>query len=209
MSNTKRTTTQKNAYYKSKAKESFKTKMNLFIFSLAINQEESFLIDEFNSFEIREPIINKYVAEYWQMEEVKKINGLNYKEIYQKINQIKDNFKNQIIECESEYLNNFENVYPREKFDQLIVIEECSYCGITLNEIENLGSNLKLYKKNFRGWNLEIDRKAPNLEYKPENCTMACYWCNNAKTDEFSFKEFILIGQTIKKIWEERRNDCR
>ena len=30
-----------------------------------------------------------------------------------------------------------------------------------------------MYKKNYRGWNLEIDRKDSNLEYRKENCVMA------------------------------------
>lgn len=40
--------------------------------------------------------------------------------------------------------------------------------------------------------------------YNPDNCVLACYWCNNAKTDAFTDKEFKpigdLIGKTIKSI---------
>ena len=50
----------------------------------------------------------------------------------------------------------------------------------------------------------KIDRKLPNLEYSEENCCMACYWCNNAKTDEFSPKEFKPIAEGIRKAWNER-----
>lgn len=33
---------------------------------------------------------------------------------------------------------------------------------------------------------------------------MACYWCNNAKTDEFTAEEFKEIGKEIRKIWDVR-----
>ena len=40
--------------------------------------------------------------------------------------------------------------------------------------------------------------------YNPDNCVLACYWCNNAKTDAFTDKEFKpigdIIGKTIKSI---------
>ena len=44
---------------------------------------------------------------------------------------------------------------------------------------------------------MEIDRKAPNQEYSDDNCEPICYWCNNAKTDEFSAEEFKPIGMAI------------
>ncbi|HPT73200.1 MAG TPA: hypothetical protein PLE74_13070, partial [Candidatus Cloacimonadota bacterium] len=55
-----------------------------------------------------------------------------------------------------------------------------------------------------RGWTLEIDRKKPNLEYEEDNCVMCCYWCNNAKTDEFDDVEFLPIGNAINQIWNGR-----
>jgi hypothetical protein len=44
-----------------------------------------------------------------------------------------------------------------------------------------------------------------NYEYKPDNCVMAFYWCNNAKTDEFTEEEFKAVGKTIAGIWEKRQ----
>jgi 5-methylcytosine-specific restriction endonuclease McrA len=61
-------------------------------------------------------------------------------------------------------------------------------------------------KKNERGWNFEIDRKKPNLEYTTENCVAACYWCNNAKTDEFDDVEFKPIGELIGDTLKARFN---
>ena len=53
---------------------------------------------------------------------------------------------------------------------------------------------------------MEIDRKEPNLEYTKENCVWCCYWCNNAKTDEFKYKEFKKVGAVIETIWNDRLN---
>jgi len=75
---------------------------------------------------------------------------------------------------------------------------------LQFKKINQLAINRKLYKKNERGWKLEIDRINSNLEYKPNNCVMACYWCNNAKTDEFTYEEFKEIGKEIRKVWETR-----
>ena len=40
--------------------------------------------------------------------------------------------------------------------------------------------------------------------YNPDNCVLACYWCNKTKTDAFTDKEFkeigIKIGVKIKEI---------
>ena len=42
--------------------------------------------------------------------------------------------------------------------------------------------------------------------YTEDNCVLACYWCNNAKTDAFTFKEFTdyeigtAIGNAIDEI---------
>jgi len=33
---------------------------------------------------------------------------------------------------------------------------------------------------------------------------MVCYWCNNAKTDEFTEEEFSKIGREIRNIWDDR-----
>jgi hypothetical protein len=33
---------------------------------------------------------------------------------------------------------------------------------------------------------------------------MACYWCNNAKTDEFTAEEFEHIGIAIGELFKER-----
>ena len=87
--------------------------------------------------------------------------------------------------------------------------KKCFYCGITEEEIKNLLDNGKLITKRIktRGRKLELDRKEPNLSYDNiNNLVFSCYWCNNAKTDEFTTNEFKEVGQVFKKIWEKRKN---
>jgi hypothetical protein len=58
-----------------------------------------------------------------------------------------------------------------------------------------------------RGKSLEIDRKQAELPYSNiQNLVLACYWCNNAKTDTFTEQEFQQLGQVIKRIWVNRLN---
>ncbi|GHV89505.1 hypothetical protein AGMMS50268_00080 [Spirochaetia bacterium] len=60
-------------------------------------------------------------------------------------------------------------------------------------------------KRPTRGRYLEIERKDPERSYDDfDNLTLACYWCNNAKTDTFTHEEFIIIGKAIAQIWKNR-----
>jgi 5-methylcytosine-specific restriction endonuclease McrA len=89
-------------------------------------------------------------------------------------------------------------------FEKLTTSTECYHCEISVDEIHELKEKGKLRKKNEEGWTLEIDRLKPNFEYTADNCAVSCYWCNNAKTDEFSSEEFKSIGREIRKIFKRR-----
>jgi hypothetical protein len=87
--------------------------------------------------------------------------------------------------------------------------KECRYCKLPQSELINLhtlpGHINKRWPK--RGQELEIDRMQSDLPYTDiENLTLACYWCNNGKTDTFTFDEAIEIGKSIQSIWEKRLN---
>ena len=116
------------------------------------------------------------------------------------------NFKEIFEQLKKEYEKEFNQQFPKSKYDSLLSHNNCSYCGISIEQIEVLGKNGLLNNKrsDTRGYTLEIDRKLPNLEYFSENCCMSCYWCNNAKTDEFSPLEFKLIAKSINQVWNDR-----
>ena len=190
--------------YRTKAKDSFKTKKNLFLFSLAIQSLESFSVEDFENFTISEDLEKRYSSEYWQQLENYLINNVSIREISQRIEKIKNSYSDLFKSLEVQYVENFSLKFPESDFIKLIKKKHCHYCQITLDEIEKLGEKKKLYKKSLRGWKLEIDRLNSNFEYSPENCVMSCYWCNNAKTDEFTEEEFINVGIEIGKIWKKR-----
>lgn len=83
---------------------------------------------------------------------------------------------------------------------------KCEYCGITEYHIKSLLE--KGYIKSKSLWNrgkfMEIDRKNPLKGYSFTNIALCCYWCNNAKTDEFNFEEFKIIRIGFTSVWNER-----
>ena len=99
-------------------------------------------------------------------------------------------------------LSSFKKIYDPDPAKRI-----CYYCKISDAEIKKLRSRGKIYSKVSRGYSMEIDRLKPNLEYSEKNCVLACYWCNNAKTDEFTSSEFEdHIGPGISTIWEDRKS---
>ncbi len=111
------------------------------------------------------------------------------------------------VDLRNAYVNEFvEIIFSGDEFEKMLENRQCSYCGISLDQIYLLGQNGMLHNKRSetRGYTLEIDRKHPNLEYSTENCCMSCYWCNNAKTDEFFPHEFKDIAKGINAVWNTR-----
>jgi len=80
----------------------------------------------------------------------------------------------------------------------------CSYCGCEKEIIEKFYDATKNQNKRpKRGKSLEVDRKE-DKPYSADNCCLACYWCNNAKTDVFTYEEFKPIGKAIGDVIRER-----
>jgi hypothetical protein len=106
-----------------------------------------------------------------------------------------------------DYGERHKELFSLEYFTKLLRQTSCTYCGISIEQINELSKKNSLHNKRSetRGYSLEIDRKHPNLEYSSDNCCMSCYWCNNAKTDEFSYDEFKkLIAPGIRTVWNCR-----
>lgn len=85
--------------------------------------------------------------------------------------------------------------------------QKCCYCGITEQEIALLHSKGHLSTKRWekRGRRLELERKNPETTYDVfDNLALACMWCNNAKTDTFTYEEFIKVGKVFNQIWQDR-----
>lgn len=85
----------------------------------------------------------------------------------------------------------------------------CHYCGLPETELELLHQQEGQINKRWpkRGKSLELDRKQPDLPYANiDNLTLACYWCNNAKTDTFTYAEFREVGRVMNEVWNARLN---
>lgn len=204
--------------YFSKAISSFNSKLNIFLYASvrkAEGQDISEITINWIEFEVFKlgfdnELLKEYIEVYWQLDDVKKgvtpdsINSIDY--IYKCIEGLKIK-EGRTIEMKMEFyvINTFPILFPLTDFKKLISEVECHYCQITLNKIKSLVEGRKIFKKQItRGWSMEIDRKEPNLEYFKDNCVPCCYWCNNAKTDEYNEAEFLIIAQGIRQIWEKR-----
>jgi hypothetical protein len=196
--------------YVTKAKDSFKTKINLFIYYSVSHGKNDFTFEDFKSFSIDRQLVEEYTTIYWQEAVDFKIRNKTIREIEFQITKFEKENIEFIKQCESWYIKEvFPKIFPVGDFEAMIKADKCFYCGITTKEITQLANLRKLRKKNLRGWSLEIDRLDSNYEYTPQNCEMCCYWCNNAKTDEFTPTEFKFIGQMIGNIWNTRLRASR
>lgn len=197
--------------YKAKANDSFRTKLELYLFDrISSGLMQHINHSDFKDFHISQMLVELFSTVYWQELQEYQIRNKTIAEIERSISNWKSENKPLITEFQKYYVNEmFAEIFPEEKFNLLTKSDTCAYCGITIGQIEKLGTGHKLHKKNYRGWTLEIDRLDSNFEYTPDNTVMACYWCNNAKTDEFTFEEFKLVGRSIKQIWNIRLNDYK
>jgi len=99
----------------------------------------------------------------------------------------------------------FRKFYGKDEMDR-----ECAYCGIKESEINKLFTAGRISTKRWgtRGRAMEVDRRDPRKSYvhrgTESNIALCCYWCNNAKTDEFNDNEFFKIAQAIKDVWKKR-----
>lgn len=198
--------------YRSKSTDSFNTRKKPFIFNCVIHDKKEFSDQEFLDFKITKELIQCYTAEFFQFLPGDILYSIDCKkkvsEIFSEINSFEKNISNDKWKnLEELYFNQiFTKQFPQEDFKALTNANKCSYCGITMAEVNALVEEGKIYKKNERGWTFEIDRKKPNHEYTTENCVAVCYWCNNAKTDGFDDMEFNPIGDLIGKTLKAHLN---
>ncbi|RLA84625.1 MAG: hypothetical protein DRG78_00980 [Epsilonproteobacteria bacterium] len=214
--------------YNNKRTDSFNSYIRILAFNYILDKEEGNydLQEFFKQFEFKKLVekdVVNYTNKYIQYHsEVGKHKREYLEEHFKKIKCIASDSKeckkeaNKLTEEEKEAFNNSKdkyNVHFEENFkyadfkSMLVENNQCCYCGISLNNLYSLREKGKISSKSGRGFSMEIDRRSPNLEYSKENCCMSCYWCNNAKTDEFSVKEFEPIAKGINIVWNKRLGD--
>ena len=199
--------------YEAISQRSFKTKLEIFLFDRCIKKQfpENFSSEDFHHFEIISQVVTLY-EKAWQLLDDDKLSedGPQMREIDNFI----QNWSEQNTGLKELLLKEYKILFKREYFpytefiklfDQDPINRKCHYCKITDKTIELLRRKRKIKTKQFRGYSMEIDRINSNREYRPENVVLACYWCNNAKSDEFTSKEFSNhIGPSIGIVWGER-----
>lgn len=216
------------ATYSGKKEDSFFTKLQMFLFTKAFDghiasyiqkNKQQDIKQEFIEFKLDNEIVELYCSQYYQFEtdieiilngkksEIKKIiENLSSRDGYLLSRKKLKPFLKELYDV---LLNDY-GFISEEDFKNIIKSDSCTYCGISKERIAQLGISAKLRNKRSetRGYELEIDRKNPNLEYTKDNCCMSCYWCNNAKTDEFTVAEFKEIARGINRAWNSRLNEA-
>ncbi|MBI4647896.1 MAG: hypothetical protein HY738_15225 [Bacteroidia bacterium] len=116
-----------------------------------------------------------------------------------------------INELEKAYISIFEKALSLDNFKKIYGTDDntyrkCDYCEITERDIQRLADADNIMTKHLfsRGRSMEIDRKDSFADYSKDNIVLCCYWCNNAKTDEFSYDEFKFVGKSFKQVWLSR-----
>ena len=196
---------------------SFKKLLNIFLFSkLPLNWKDaqnvtfSNLISPVNNswFDIEPKVLNDYNKIYQNMTLIRKRN-----KIFKKWKTDDDEtIQEQIEEMKDKYCNNFVNEIGIEYFKKFYgrdndTNRKCDYCDITEKQIEILIKNDLITTKRLysRGEHIEVDQRNPNNGYTKKNIVLCCYWCNNAKSDEFAYHEFKdIIAPKMKEVWQKR-----
>jgi hypothetical protein len=80
----------------------------------------------------------------------------------------------------------------------------CQYCGISIPEIRKVIDTINTRRIITRGRTLEIEKRDSHQGYTKSNILLVCYWCNNAKSDEYSEGEFEPIANAIAQVWKKR-----
>ena len=147
------------------------------------------------------------VIQLKKYDEISQIIGVDRKLLSAWWNEIKEE-REVISKIKSIWLRKFKSTNFWTFYDWYISQKrKCHYCNITEKEIKILLDKGRLHTKTImtRGRSLELERKKPEESYDNiENLTLCCYWCNNAKTDTFTYEEFIDVGKVFSKVWDRR-----
>jgi len=193
--------------YDSLVRRSCETKLNYLLYKkLILKRNISKPLEHYSSSKISKQVIKIYADDYQDMKSVRERNR-GFKAYKQKETDEVYNFFIAYREYFSKEILNRkrfrEDFYYKDKGKEKRV---CHYCKITEKQLELLANNQLINTKRYyrRGKTMEVDKIDPNGEYTLENIVLACYMCNNAKSDEFSVEEFEEIGVAIGRIWSDR-----
>lgn len=104
----------------------------------------------------------------------------------------------------SDDFRSFERFYYWYVEQYKIQDHKCYYCGVNEKVVRDaMGKHFSHRKRQNRGKYFELERKGPIDEsYSPENCVLACYFCNNDKSDIFTEEQYRRYLQNRKGFFE-------
>lgn len=198
--------------YKAICQRSFKTRLELFLFEsvLETRLQTRISIEHFLSFKPSDSLIDR-LEEAWQKEEIQVEASAVYtsfidSSIVDWLSKNESLTKNLLGQYEKLFgesvltFGQFTQVFPEDPRKRI-----CHYTGLSDFDFEEMRKNGKIKTKNARGRFMEIDRLNSNREYYMDNIVLCCYWANNAKTDEFTYPEFVqYVGPAMEKVFRER-----
>ena len=199
--------------YEAIMKRNYLQRLNYILFTICSSNMQAYdtkeNYDKFFDVEYEIPceIKKSYKDMYSAMTQIRVRNEcfkvLNEKFIELKINE---KFKENYYEYYQTNILTFEEF---SEFWNKVPERVCGYCGISESQIVLLDKADKIKTKRFysRGKTMEVDKICAFGEYKKDNIILSCYWCNNAKTDEYSLKEFEPIAKGINAVWNSRFSD--
>lgn len=137
------------------------------------------------------------IFDYWVKEKLKNKKLDHSKRPYTELSKHAFKYFNSVLSIE-EFCKNF---FGKDSHNRC-----CKYCEISETEIDELLLADNIFTKRIysRGKTMEVDQRDAFKGYTLDNIDLVCYWCNNAKTDEFSEEEFLSVGKAFKKVWESR-----
>lgn len=86
-----------------------------------------------------------------------------------------------------------------DEFLKIIAKAECEYCAEKL-----------IYNKHSKNWGKDLtrahqlDRKDNLKGYTYDNVVCCCWDCNRLKSDRYTYEEFLLFSEALKKIRKQR-----
>lgn len=191
--------------YQDLIERSFENQLRLLLYKCIKEEKLDFDVNDKIFNEIDENLKKEYKKAYENMGEVrsrnKKIKAwINDKKNSKKYDKLKDIFKKLFSKTLSWEV--FRKKYGEDSSKNRC----CYYCGIKETDIDQLDLDGKINTKRLyiRGRKMEVERRDPLGDYIETNIELCCYWCNNAKSDEFTEDEFGSIKEAIKEVWEKR-----
>ena len=139
-------------------------------------------------------IPRKQLSEWWE-------TGI---EIRERIKRSNDAFNSRVNNPDFAYFKEKGKRFFFEWYDKQE--RKCAYCGIEEWKLEKLFGNGILSTKRGRGRKLELERRDANTnKYSPENCVLACYLCNNHKSDLITEADHLkYFSKPIREYFEEK-----